>query len=289
MRRHASLLVAASLATASSALRVACPSAFASATIAQRSRCLRMEDAPFSVDDAVRVKPSLVFFHVPGNKAGFDAQGLVGIVQRVYTEPDLDRMGGNVKVKFDEPKPWTAHFDDMELELASAAAPDDEVASEPGEDEESICEVAPGGNSVAESMTLLEDAVVLAPEMALREAAELLTQNRITGAPVVEGGRLVGVLTQFDFLYVEAGSTALTLGSERWRSAVQKSLAGDVRAAMTPDPVSVAPDAEMSEVAALMVRKRFNHVPVVCSDGSVVGILSSPDVLRHVLSQLNDA
>ena len=43
----------------------------------------------------------------------------------------------------------------------------------------------------------------------------------------------------------------------------------------------------MSEVAALMVRRRFNHLPVVDAGGSCLGILTSPDVLRHVLSRLS--
>jgi len=36
-----------------------------------------------------------------------------------------------------------------------------------------------------------------------------------------------------------------------------------------------------------MVRKRFNHVPVVGADGLIVGILTSPDILKHVLLRLN--
>jgi len=252
-----------------------------------------MEDAPFSVDDAVRVKPSLVFFHVPGNKAGFDAQGLVGIVQRVYTEPDLDRMGGNVKVKFDEPKPWTAHFDDMELELASAAAPDDEVASEPGEDEESICEVAPGGNSVAESMTLLEDAVVLAPEMALREAAELLTQNRITGAPVVEDGRLVGVLSRTDLLYKLAGLRSLFGAGQGPRSLrymdntarITKVQAETVRDCMTSNVITLRPETTMQDAAATMLHRKLNRIMVATEAGELLGIVTASDVVRLTLCE----
>jgi CBS domain-containing protein len=44
----------------------------------------------------------------------------------------------------------------------------------------------------------------------------------------------------------------------------------------------------MSSVAGLMVRKRFNHLPVVAETGDIVGILTSPDVLRHVLLRLSD-
>ena len=62
---------------------------------------------------------------------------------------------------------------------------------------------APGSgcDRVEDWMTPIERAVILTPDMPMRTAAETLLSNSITGAPVVSNGRLVGVLTQFDFLY----------------------------------------------------------------------------------------
>eukprot|EP00967_Tisochrysis_lutea_P080404 scaffold110416_cov29-Tisochrysis_lutea.AAC.2 len=79
------------------------------------------------------------------------------------------------------------------------------------------------------------------------------------------------------------------LESGKWRDAVSKSLAGTVAGAMSRNPVAVSPSSDMSSVAGLMVRRRFNHVPVIDDAGIIVGILTSPDVLRHVLLRLSDA
>ena len=54
---------------------------------------------------------------------------------------------------------------------------------------------------------------------------------------------------------------------------------------LAPISRQVPPEAEMAEVAALMVQKRFNHLPVVDAEGVVLGIVTSPDVLRHFLSR----
>ena len=126
----------------------------------------------------------------------------------------------------------------------------------------------------------------------LREAAQRLNEAGITGAPVVVDGRLVGVLTAFDFLYREVGALgssgptpAQLFDSGKWEASVKKSMAGTVAGAMSK-PTAVSPNSDIAQVAALMLSKRFNHVPVVDEKGMIVGILTSQDVLRHVLGRL---
>jgi len=63
----------------------------------------------------VRVKEKVTFMHVPGNKQGFDAQGAVGTVLKVYDEKNLS-PNREVKVTFTEPKKWVGHFEASELE-----------------------------------------------------------------------------------------------------------------------------------------------------------------------------
>ena len=86
----------------------------------------------------------------------------------------------------------------------------------------------------------------------------------------------------------DRGAATLLAGldSGKWQQSVKKSLAGTVEGAMST-PTAIAPGFEMSSVAALMLSKRFNHVPVVEADGELVGILTSQDVLRHVLTRLS--
>ena len=116
----------------------------------------------------------------------------------------------------------------------------------------------------------------------MSEAADLMVSKGITGAPVVDNGKLVGVLSQFDFLLKGAGVAALDLTSASYRRDVQKILAGKVRSAMTLNPTTCDPGDTMQSVAAVMVRRRFNHVPVVDSSGKIVGILRcAPPPITH--------
>jgi len=61
------------------------------------------------------VAKSVTFMHVPGNKGGFEAQGQVGTVLRVYDAPNLS-PNREIKVEFQEPKKWLGHFESWELE-----------------------------------------------------------------------------------------------------------------------------------------------------------------------------
>lgn len=53
-----------------------------------------------------------------------------------------------------------------------------------------------------------------------------------------------------------------------------------IRDVMTPNPVAVGPSASVAEAAALMVRRRIRHLPVVDPDGLLVGLISERDVRR---------
>ena len=130
--------------------------------------------------------------------------------------------------------------------------------------------------------------VTVMPDLSLADAAAIFLDSGISGAPVVDdSGAVVGVLSQFDFLFKEAGSLTLSLASATYQADVCKMLGETVRSAMTSDPITVAGSATMQEAAALMVRKRLNRLPVVSGDeGELVGILSTRDVMRHVISSV---
>ena len=240
------------------------------------------------------------FYHVPGHgKDGFIAKGMAGVVEKVY-DPEaciLDRSDDrNVLVQFSEPKKWKAHFMAEELMLPSDSASEDgepmsSTAAVAEFADVEMCDVAEGSpcDRVDRFMTPLEKATILSPDLAMRDAAQMLYSNKITGAPVAVDGKLVGVLTQFDFLYREIAADtkvaqAVALDSGKWEAAVMKALGGTVRTAMSK-PVAVAPASDMAQVAGLMLSRRFNHVPVIESDGSLVGILTSQDVMGHVLTR----
>ena len=71
-------------------------------------------------DDAVPLQSQPFITLHARLQEGFDAQGAVGKVRRVYDQPNLS-ANREVKVEFDEPKKWIGHFKPSELELTETA------------------------------------------------------------------------------------------------------------------------------------------------------------------------
>jgi len=104
------------------------------------------------------------------------------------------------------------------------------------------------------------------PEMSVREAAELMTRERIGALPVVRDGRLIGIFSE--------------------RDALVRVLAGGLdpdetllAAVMTADPITIDARRPFKHALQMMVDGGFRHVPVV-EDGKVVGVVSARDALE---------
>jgi CBS domain-containing protein len=125
------------------------------------------------------------------------------------------------------------------------------------------------------------------------ELAALLYERRISAAPVVDHGRLVGIASEADLLHRYELGTDLAGANDPWwvrlfsadRSPEEyvKSHALRVRDIMTRDVATVSPDAPLAEVATLLERRRIRRVPVV-EDGRLVGIVSRSDLVRALAS-----
>ena len=126
-----------------------------------------------------------------------------------------------------------------------------------------------------------------------------MLSKKVSGAPVLDasGKKLVGVLSETDVLWKEAGAPAdewvipplmLPFVDQivAWRDAgafqseVKKVLALTVGEAMTASPITVAPTMLLQEAAQLMLRKKVNRLPVVDFSGALVGLLTRTDVLK---------
>lgn len=136
--------------------------------------------------------------------------------------------------------------------------------------------------------------ISVAPDTDIPTAARLLIEKKINGVPVVEDGALVGILTQSDLITQQKTLKIPSVftfldgivplgGLDKMEREMKKITAMTVRDAMTPDPVTVPPEALLEEVAAIMVDERLHTLPVV-ADGRLVGILGKSDVLRTLMS-----
>ncbi|HSO18673.1 MAG TPA: CBS domain-containing protein [Desulfosarcina sp.] len=136
--------------------------------------------------------------------------------------------------------------------------------------------------------------ITVAGGMEIIEAVRLLLDNRINGVPVVdEKGKLVGILCQSDIIAQQKKLPVPSLFSfldgyislssmKNLDKEVRKIAATAVSDAMTPNPVTVAPDSSIETVAALMVDHNFHTLPVV-ENGMLVGVVGKEDILRTLL------
>lgn len=130
---------------------------------------------------------------------------------------------------------------------------------------------------------------VLRPDLSVDDAMSLLLQSGLSSSPVVDDDfRLVGMVSSFDFLQMEAFEGALLRmeGSsaqiERYVDAANKICGQRVEDVMTVDVRTVDPDLSMREAAQILAEERVQSLPVV-QEGRLVGILSSADVMRDLL------
>lgn len=106
------------------------------------------------------------------------------------------------------------------------------------------------------------------PDDLVSDVAGRLAAAKIGALPVVEGGRLLGLVTATDLLDAEVRAATRPTPSSA-------ALAVD---AMTPFPFTIAPDARLVDAVALMVDRHVRHLPVVDAASSIVGMLSERDV-----------
>ena len=136
--------------------------------------------------------------------------------------------------------------------------------------------------------TMTKEVVAISPAATLADAARELERGDVSGAPVVEDGRVVGVVTLRDLVSraPEPGALAATTGPfhrvERLLAAESARTGLRVRDVMSRAVQTVSIDRPVTDAAAVMVRHGINRLPVVDAQGRPVGILTRDDVLAAV-------
>ncbi len=141
---------------------------------------------------------------------------------------------------------------------------------------------------------MTKELLTVTPKTEITKAAEILLEKGVNGLPVVDAGRLVGILCQSDLIAQQKKLPIPSLftlldgfiplrSAKHFEKAFQKIAATTVADSMTPDPVTVQPETSIEEIAALMVDKNFHTLPVV-KGAKLVGIIGKEDVLRTLMS-----
>ncbi|MER3410401.1 MAG: hypothetical protein C4305_05890 [Thermoleophilia bacterium] len=132
---------------------------------------------------------------------------------------------------------------------------------------------------------MTKDVKTVTPDTPLREVARILAESKISGIPVVEDGKLVGVVSEADILVKERGERPgrgglLGLLVDEGRELETKLQARTAGEAMTSPAITIEPKRTVTEAAATMVEKKVNRLPVVDDEGNLVGIVTRADLVR---------
>ena len=131
--------------------------------------------------------------------------------------------------------------------------------------------------------------VTATSETPLKEVARRMVEHSISGIPVVDaGGRVIGVVSEADFLIKAGGADAIRRRPLAWlfgesrttRHSMEKVQAIVAQDAMTSPAVTIAADRPVRDAADMMIERRVNRLPVVDEAGGLVGIVTRADVVR---------
>ena len=130
-----------------------------------------------------------------------------------------------------------------------------------------------------------KDVRTVEPGTTLKDVALVLSELGISGVPVVENGKVVGVVSEADILVKERGTNPALGGLvgllfDETAEIGRKLHARTAGEAMTSPAITIAPNRAVSEAAGLMHDRMVNRLPVVGDDGALLGIVSRADLVR---------
>lgn len=147
---------------------------------------------------------------------------------------------------------------------------------------------------------MVKDIITIKPDETLEEVALKFAKSNISGAPVVENNKVIGVISEadilehirktckkFDMVYIPTPLSKL--GIVDFREGKSKNLeeaftkAGKTKAkeVMKRDLITTTPNELAKNVAKLMIEKKINRLPVVKNE-KLVGIVTRGDIIKGV-------
>lgn len=121
----------------------------------------------------------------------------------------------------------------------------------------------------------------ISPAQTIPDAQEIIKNNGIKRLPVVDNGKLVGVVSRGDIVKVSPSkATALSMGEITYLLAKTK-----ISSIMSKNPVTVSPNALLEEAALLMRDNDIGFLPVVDNE-KLVGIITEGDIFDSFIELL---
>ena len=121
--------------------------------------------------------------------------------------------------------------------------------------------------------------ITIRPYTSLSEAHRLMTDYKIRRLPVLDNKKLMGIVTRGDIRGAEpSGATSLSIWELNYIIARLR-----IQDIMTENPITIKDTATIEQAAKIMLDKKVSGLPVIGSDGSMVGIITESDIFRLVV------
>ena len=120
--------------------------------------------------------------------------------------------------------------------------------------------------------------LTVTPRNAIRTAVNLMREGGFRRLPVVDRGRLVGIITDRDLR--RAANSPFVVREQWYDNFILDHI--EVGSCMTPNPVTVGPAEPVAEAARLMRNHKIGGLPVV-SEGQLIGIVTETDLLDFLI------
>lgn len=144
---------------------------------------------------------------------------------------------------------------------------------------------------------MTRDVISVRENADVKKIVSLLLKHRISAVPVVdEENHVIGVVSEGDLLYKKKLPTSLDwvqdysgyyyTRPEQLLEEHRKTEGSTAKEMMTPVPVCVDEETEVSEIARLMLKRGIKRVFVV-REGKLVGVVSRGDILKEIITEMN--
>ena len=139
------------------------------------------------------------------------------------------------------------------------------------------------------------EVITVTTETSVRDLADILWKNRISGAPVIDSDDdLVSVVTESDLIdqnkkvhipkMISILDSVLFLEKPgKMKEDIQKMTGATVRDIMAKELVTVTADTPLDEIATIMAEKNFHTLPVVAGK-KLIGVIGKSDIIRTLIA-----
>lgn len=124
------------------------------------------------------------------------------------------------------------------------------------------------------SEIMSKNVVACSPDDEVDNVWRLMQNQSFAGLPVVKKDKLVGIITQKDFL--ESGTTLPTFESKKGRFRASSKISSIMKTTV----IAVKPSAKISKAAELMISKNIGRIPIKDNKGRLIGIVDREDIVK---------